>query len=492
MNKAISPPAACFEGRRARFIIISASILWLCSVCSGRYSGGSGEPNDPYRIAMAADLNDIGNHIEDFNKCFILLNDINLAGYTGTQFRIIGDETQQFTGLFDGNYYAITNLTWRSYTSRPCVGLFGSVGAGGRVKNLGMEDANIIARSVLGRVGALAGCNRGMITDCYSTGTIMGTIDVGGLAGYNDEGTIANCFSTAAITAGPTDISAGGLAGTNLKGTITDCYSSGTIIGGNCCGGLVGMNLSGNITRCHSTGNVRGNNYVGGLVGDNEPNSEPEDSPITQCYSKGQVQGNLYVGGLVGSNGYFGDNSTISNCYSTSSVSGDYIGGLVGYNWYGAVIDKCYSTGQVTGTNAGGMVGNSYCNLVTASFWDTQTSGMTISCGGMGIATIQMKTKSTFTGAGWDFADAASGTTEHIWDICQGTNYPRFGRQIRVGDFRCPDGAGFTDFALIGSAWRGTPANANWNAICDISEPNDGVIDELDLAVFCYNWLEGL
>lgn len=48
-------------------------------VCAGTYSGGTGEPNSPYRIETAEDLNDIGNHVEDFNKCFVMVNDINLC-----------------------------------------------------------------------------------------------------------------------------------------------------------------------------------------------------------------------------------------------------------------------------------------------------------------------------------------------------------------------------------------------------------------------------
>ena len=57
--------------------------LSLAGVCLARYSGGTGEPNDPYRIGTAADLNDIDNHVEDYNKCFVLVDDINLAVYEG-------------------------------------------------------------------------------------------------------------------------------------------------------------------------------------------------------------------------------------------------------------------------------------------------------------------------------------------------------------------------------------------------------------------------
>jgi hypothetical protein len=60
------------------------------TIVSTRYSGGTGQPNDPYRIATAEDLNDIGNYAEDWDKHFILINDVNLAEFTGTQFNIIG------------------------------------------------------------------------------------------------------------------------------------------------------------------------------------------------------------------------------------------------------------------------------------------------------------------------------------------------------------------------------------------------------------------
>ena len=50
----------------------------------------------------------------------------------------------------------------------------------------------------------------------------------------------------------------------------------------------------------------------------------------------------------------------------------------------------------------------------------------------------------------------------------------------------------FIDFAVLGLAWYSQPGDGNWNEICDISEPNDNVIDELDLEVFAENWLAGL
>jgi len=61
-----------------------------------------------------------------------------------------------------------------------------------------------------------------------------------------------------------------------------------------------------------------------------------------------------------------------------------------------------------------------------------------------------------------------------------------------LGDFE-PDGdVDFFDFAVLGSAWRSTPNDDNWNSACDISDPKDGVIDELDLAIFTENWLASI
>jgi len=61
---------------------------------------------------------------------------------------------------------------------------------------------------------------------------------------------------------------------------------------------------------------------------------------------------------------------------------------------------------------------------VTSSFWDIQTSGQTISAGGTGKTTAEMKTRSTFTDAGWDFVGETENGTEDIWWILEGKDYP--------------------------------------------------------------------
>jgi len=163
--------------------------------------------------------------------------------------------------------------------------------------------------------------------------------------------------------------------------------------------------------------------FVGGLAGKVQNNSN-----ISKCYVSGSVSGSVCVGGLVGMN----VSSTISDCYSTASVSAaDHdAGGLVGGNgdnYYntGGTISNSYSTGSVYAHDSGGgLIGGSPAGSVTNSFWDTETSGYAVSNGGgTGKTTTEMQTQSTFTG--WDFTS--------IWQI-NGTHYPvlRFGYTISI------------------------------------------------------------
>jgi len=94
---------------------------------------------------------------------------------------------------------------------------------------------------------------------------------------------------------------------------------------------------------------------------------------------------------------------TVSQCYATGAVTGDWdVGGLLGANE--GTVSECYATGAVTGNESvGGLLGANW-GTVENSFWDTETSGIATSDGGTGLPTAQMQTLSTFTGAGWDFA----------------------------------------------------------------------------------------
>lgn len=389
-------------------IVFAAAVLLMifsANVSAGTYSGGTGEPNAPYLIATAEDLNDIGNHIEDWNKHFLMVADINLADYTDTQFNIIGNQSNHFTGVFDGNNHTISNFTYEC-NDTDYIGIFGYVSnTSAMIKDLILTNPDVNAAGDSDRAGSLVGCfTGGTITSCsIYGGSVSGYWAAGGLVGYN-RGTITNCCCTVCVS-GYTHI--GGLVGYNMyEGTISNCYAVSCVSGTNLyTGGLVGTNDD-TISNCHATASVSGINDTAALVGHNCHGT------ISNCYATGEASGDQYTGGLVGHNCF----GTISNCYTTAAVDGnDYTGGLVG--------------------GSGGTV--------YTSFWDIETGGPDNGIG-TPLPTVQMQAESTFTDAGWDFIG--------IWDIGENQTYP-FLRTHAAGDIDHDDIVNFYDLAILADHW---------------------------------------
>jgi hypothetical protein len=459
------------------------------------FSGGTGEPNKPYLISTATELNSIGHNPRLMAVHFQLINDIDL---TGINFFIIGSELFPFSGVFDGNGHTISNFTYDS-NDRDYIGLFGYVsGDNAIIKDLDSIDPNLDVGTEW-YVGSLVGyLEDATITNCHMEGgSISGLRYVGGMVGLNENGTISECCASGDVSGGNL---VGGLVAENI-GTITSCYSKATVSGtGWTIGGLVGSNV-GTVSNCFSSGNVTGNTYVGGLVGDN-------GGSITYCYSISTVSGDQGVGGLVGFNvvtitdcyatgSVMGGSTigalvgwnvegTINNCYSTGSISGyTVVGGLVGGNSQGT-ITNCYSTGSVSGYSVdGGLVAWNSEGTVTTSFWDIETSGQASSVGGTGLPTVGMQMQITFTDVGWDFSTP-------IWKMnCEGMSYPKLSSWQPVpGDFLCPDGVDFFDFSFLAGHWAEDNCGASND--CDGRDLDLlGSVDIKDLRIFVDNWLRG-
>ncbi|MHC4695081.1 MAG: BACON domain-containing protein, partial [Planctomycetota bacterium] len=145
------------------------------------------------------------------------------------------------------------------------------------------------------------------------------------------------------------------------------------------------------------------------------------DGRLSGCMVRGgSVTGTGDVGSLVG-----WSDGLIEDCYSTTTVnhtgSVGAAGGLIGKN--DGQINRCYAAGAVDSNEpdlAGGLVGSSIAGMVTASFWDTETSGQANSAGGTGLTTGEMYMESTYAmlgaAGGWDLSN--------IWTICDGYGYP--------------------------------------------------------------------
>ncbi len=154
------------------------------------------------------------------------------------------------------------------------------------------------------------------------------------------------------------------------------------------------------------------NAKVGGLVGHNS-------GTISESFVTGLVGGNESVGGLVGWN-----EGVIINCFSLAVVGGyDTVGGLVG--WNGGEVNRTYAAGEVINySNGGGLIGMDVGGDVVASYYDNETTNLTVSDGGYGRNTTEMMNETTFVD--WDFED--------VWRINEGESYPRLKALLTLGD----------------------------------------------------------
>ena len=208
---------------------------------------------------------------------YALATSIDATGATYTGALVSGT----FKGAFEGLNNTITGLTIVS--SDDYVGLFDTVGSAGKISNIGLIGGSI-----------------------SSTGDYVGS-----LAGDND-GTISNVFSTAAVS------------------------------GHDSVGGLVGVNY-GDINNAYALGAVTGYSNVGGLIGDNE-------MPISNVFSAGAVSGTITgtVGGLVGYN-----TDTITNGYWDTETSGQSVG--IGQDDYGTSVTGLTTAQLQDGSSASGL-----------------------------------------------------------------------------------------------------------------------------------------
>ena len=187
-------------------------VFTLDAVAEREYGGGSGEPNDPYQIATAADLILLGESLEDYDKHFVLVADIDLdPNLPGSKVfdkavvasgdlqwfdKLRGFQGTPFAGVFDGSGHTISHVTIKG---KDCLGVFGELWPGAEVKNLGVVGVKIAGSGSY--VGGLVGLNEyGAVTNCYSTGAVRGSSDVGGLVGRNEgdwngrDGIVTHCF----------------------------------------------------------------------------------------------------------------------------------------------------------------------------------------------------------------------------------------------------------------------------------------------------------
>jgi len=336
---------------------------------------GDGSAGNPFQISELKHLSWISFTADAWNSYFEQTADIEAAATSawdnGSGFSPIGASGNSFHGSYDGQDFVIDGI-FINRDSTNSVGFFGFVYAG-NISNLGLTNVDITGYPDLGDTGGLVGSfgstfGDSYIENCYVTGSVNGTGDVGGLAGINST-------------------------------NIIDCYASCSVNGIARVGGLVGEHY-GTISNCFSAGSVSGITDVGGLIG----RCELEDAMyIYNSYSISSVDGSQDASGLIG----ISDSDTnVINCYAAGSITGPLTWGLgSNMNAYNCFWDM-ESTGCPT---SGGGTGKTTAEMKDiATFTNLETVGLQSPC--------------------WDFVNNPYDDTanEDIWNMnaCTNNGYP--------------------------------------------------------------------
>ena len=290
---------------------------------------------------------------------YALGKDINASATAswnaGAGFVPIGDLSQNFSGVLDGQGRIISNLKIDTTSSPNYTGLFGYTAASAIVRNVGLTNVSINGSPGV-YVGGLVGWNNGLVSNSYVTGSVSGPAGnvIGGLVGENSSGTIQQSFASVTVS-GANGGNIGGLVGENLAaGSISQSYASGSVTGA-----TNGVGMS-----------------VGGLVASNA-------GTITQSYSDAAVNGSSVAGGYAIAGLVATNSGAISKSYSTGSITGDsraIEGGLIGLLFAGGTITQTYAAGLITGGapgTVGGFLGTNdpTAGSISTSYWDTVASG---------------------------------------------------------------------------------------------------------------------
>ena len=256
-------------GSRYKYTVkVNATGLTLEGCTIGDWADGGGESGEAEDLGYIYDSNTKTYTVYNANGLMNIAelvnggkSDINITidtdiDLTGKDWTPIGtDYDNSYKGTFDGGGHTITGLTFT--TNDEYAGLFGWLNRAGTVKNVVMEGVQITSNQIYGgSIGGVVGYSWGTIENCSVSGSVSGTVYVGGVVGAQIGGSITGCSSSATVK-GTVDV--GGVAGqTNSSATLTACYATG------------------NVT---STGSSTGKVHIGGFLGNNY-------TTVTACYWK--------------------------------------------------------------------------------------------------------------------------------------------------------------------------------------------------------------
>lgn len=360
----------------------------------------------------------------------------------------IGDETNNFNGVFDGKDFSI--ISWNSTCP-----LFAYTGADAVIKDLTIDASCTLTAKYADNsqyYGAFVGWHSGLLTDCHVNAALVASGNwseaephIGALAGHVDIGAVENCtvngdvtFDNTLVTGGQNSYFGGAvgrvsnvdgvLKGISVKGNVS--LSAGSTYekseGDNDAyvnyGGIVGS-LAGTCTGCNLTesgktffyGNKIGSDVyhnhfhtqnVGGIAGE-----IAKDGVVSNCNNYAAVTFCQYNGGVVG-----GDNKDISRYLYGGGIAGQISGELSNCTMYGSISNKSSCLVQYIG----GVVGNVQA---TASVHNCATNeGTMVSAETIGIGYSQARDNKIGGIIGVTYSTDISNLTNNAELLCRRMN----------------------------------------------------------------------
>ncbi len=362
------------------------------SAANGCITPAAGSAGDPFLIITPANLVCLmnnGSYYWHHGYYFRQTADIDLTGQAQTPIGDASIAADSFTGSYDGQGHRISGLSITGAAGKSA-GLFGDTDGGGTISNLRIS------------------------------GSVTGEDFVGGLIGWSHATTVTSVVADVAVSATVGGNGVGGLIGKTVHSTVSTSAALGSVTGGThgIAGGLVGFvdctAPVSTVSKSYASGNVTGLDKAGGLFGD----LEATGCSFSDLYASGSTTSLGVSGftqtGLAGS--VLGINASTGSPTTNTGT-------------------RIYGRGAVSGATAGGFQGGTYSSNPeanwSASFWDTQSTGVATAkasgslAGVSGQTTAAMTSIDTFANAGWSIVSGwtASSTT---WGICPQVNagYP--------------------------------------------------------------------
>ena len=287
LAKSINPTKPKGDGKAEPYqISTAAELYWFAGLVNGTLPGEKKDVS-----ANAKLMNDItvNEGVLDEHKNLVSGKEFIPWTPIGTSY----SDDKAYSGTFEGNKHTISGLYFFNKTRSCQVGLFGYIGAKGKLSDVGVLDSYFQFNAV---GGVVCGSNNGVLQNCSNSSTVFGTDEraiIGGVCGLNN-GTVRDCKNTGSVRGHET---IGGVCGyNNYSGIIENSFNEGTFSETvESVGGVCGEN-SGTIKSCYNTASVSGTgDKLGGVCGDNS-------GTITNCFNEGTVSGRCYVGGVCGIN----------------------------------------------------------------------------------------------------------------------------------------------------------------------------------------------